>query len=165
MRSKRHVHVNVSPLPQGIMSKYAGVGLRADIMYVNGIQFFITISQHIQFGTVAMITNAKSTTLQECIAKIRSLYAKRGFTIVTMSMDVAATITELGITPNFVSQDKHVPEIEQYICTIKEHVRGIQCTLPYKRLPGRVTIELVASQVFWWNCLPKLTGVSATLSP
>ena len=139
-------------------------------MYVNGIRFFITVSRHIQFGTVAMITNAKADTLQECITEIRSLYAKREFTVVTISMDVqfepiAASVTGLGITPNFVSQDEHVPEIERYIRTVKERVRGIQCTLPYKKLPGRMTIELVASQVFWWNCVPKITGVSTVMSP
>ncbi|VEU38525.1 unnamed protein product [Pseudo-nitzschia multistriata] len=169
-RSEPHVRVNITPLPQGIAAKYRKVTLGADIMYVNSIRFFITISRHIQFGTVAMITNAKASTLQECVAEIKSLYAKRGFVVETISMDIqfqpiATGIAGLGITPNFVSQDEHVPEIERYIRTIKELVRGIQCTLPYKRLPGRVTIELVASQVFWWNCLPKPTGVSATMSP
>ena len=63
---------------------------------------------------------------------------------------IQASIEELGITLNFVAMDVHVPEIKCYICTIKEGVRGIQCTLLFKRLPGRMTSdELVSSQIFW----------------
>ena len=69
------------------------------------------------------------------------------------------------MTANLVSKDEHAPEIERYIRTLKEQIQGVQCNLPFRKLPMRVPIELVASQVFWWNSFAKTTGVSETLSP
>ena len=79
---------------------------------------------------------------------------------------IRASIEELGMTPNFSARDEHVPEIEWFIRTIKERVRGVQCMLPFTRLPaGRLTVELVTSKLFWWNSLPKLRGISQSMSP
>eukprot|EP00536_Pseudo-nitzschia_multiseries_P005622 jgi/Psemu1/285910/fgenesh1_pg.108_\ len=75
------------------------------------------------------------------------------------------SMEDLGVTPNYVTNDEHVPEMERYIQTIKERVRGVQCTLPFRKLPAKITIKLVASQVFWWNSVPKPSGISATMSP
>ena len=57
-QSEPHVRSDIDVLPPSIKEKYMEVTLGADIMYVNGIPFFITISRHIQFGTVARIKDA-----------------------------------------------------------------------------------------------------------
>ena len=72
---------------------------------------------------------------------------------------------EEGPTTNLVTADEHEPHIERFIRTSKERIRSVQCTLPFKKLPGKVTIELVYSCMFWWNAMIKFTGVSGTLSP
>jgi len=49
----------VEPLPPEIMSQYWHVTLCADIMYINGIPFIMTLSRNIKFGMVKAIINQK----------------------------------------------------------------------------------------------------------
>jgi hypothetical protein len=74
-------------------------------------------------------------------------------------------LAEMGIMLNTTSNNEHVPDIECYICTVKEQVRGIYNTLPFRQMPGRMIMEMVFSTVFWLNALPTRNGVSTTLSP
>jgi hypothetical protein len=48
---------------------------------------------------------------------------------------------------------------------IKEQGRGILNTLPFKKMPRLMLIELVYHVVLWLNAFPAKPGVSATLSP
>ena len=87
-----------------------------------------------------------------------------------MNMDIQfepskTELEALGINTNFVSRDEHVPEIKRFIRTVKERTQGVQCTLPFKLYPMRLTVEMVITQVFYWNALPKASGVSNVLSP
>ena len=169
-RPEEHVRVAIKSLPQHITDKYMEVSLSADIMFVNGVRFFMTIARHLQFATCEMIGDARTETLVSSIQQIIKTYSKRGFTISNINMDIQfepsrTELEAMGLNTNFVSRDEHVPEIERFIRTVKERTRGIQCTLPFKRYPMRLTVELVITQVFYWNALPKASGVSQTLSP
>ena len=44
-----------------------------------------------------------------------------------------ADLAELGILLNTASKDKHVPEIERQIHTVKESTWAIYCTIPFKK--------------------------------
>jgi hypothetical protein len=48
---------------------------------------------------------------------------------------------------------------------IKERGRGILNTLPFKKMPRLMLIELVYHVVLWLNAFPSKSGVSETLSP
>ena len=48
---------------------------------------------------------------------------------------------------------------------IKERGRGILNTLPFKKMPRLMLIELVYHVVLWLNAFPANSGVSETLSP
>ena len=52
-------------------------------------------------------------------------------------------VSELGATLNIVANDMHVLEIERYIRTVKERTRCVYNTLPFQRVPSRLTIEMV----------------------
>ena len=169
-RPGEHVRPDIPSLPPDILSRYRDVSIGADIMYVNSVRFFVTISQHLQFGTIEMINDAKVATLVKSVQQVQKVYGKRGFFIKNINMDnqfvpIKVSIEALATNVNYVSRDEHVPEVERFIRTLKERIRGIQCTLPFKRFPARLTIELVASQLFWWNAVPKSSGASQTLSP
>ena len=45
-------------------------------------------------------------------------------------------LAELGVALDVTLQDEHVGEVEQYIHTIKEQMRGIYNTLPFKQVPA-----------------------------
>jgi hypothetical protein len=53
---------------------------------------------------------------------------------------------------NVVSADEHVPKIERYIRTVKKRTRCIYNTVPFKRMPTTMVIEMVRASVFGSIC-------------
>ena len=66
---------------------------------------------------------------------------------------------------NTTATKEHVPEVERKIRLIKERGRGILNTLPFKKMPRLMLIELVYHVVLWLNAFLAKSGVSKTLSP
>jgi hypothetical protein len=53
-----HVEVHQpNPIPITIMDKYNEVTLEIDVMLINNIPFFTSISRHIKFGTAEILIN------------------------------------------------------------------------------------------------------------
>lgn len=53
--------------------------LAVDIFYVNVVQFFVSISKHIAFGTTEPISNGKVETLATSLDAVVNLYQIRAF--------------------------------------------------------------------------------------
>jgi hypothetical protein len=160
----------LTTIPAEVMSRYRSVTLCADIMFVNKIPFFVTISRGIKFGTAEMITSRHHKAILGAIKQVCRIYRTRGFRVELLLMDgefesLRGDMAELGITLNTTAKDEHVGEIERYIRTIKERTRCIYNTLPFTRMPARLLIEMVYTSVFWLNSFPAQDGVSDTLSP
>jgi len=152
------------------MSQYHDVIVGADIMFVNKLPFFVTISRNIKFSTAVLITDQKHETLVKAVRDVRNIYQKRGFRVNSMLMDgqfegLAGDLAELGITLNTVARGEHVPEVERHIRTIKERARCVYNTMPFTKIPGRMVAELIYYSVFWLNSFPARDGISDTLSP
>ena len=56
-------------------------------------------------------------------------------------------------------------DVERYIRTVKERMRGISNTIPFKRLTRNMVMELAKAVVYWLNSVPSNMGVSPTMSP
>jgi hypothetical protein len=78
---------------------------------------------------------------------------------------IRGDLAGLDITLNTVANDEHVPEVERYIRTVKDRTRSVYNSLPFKRMPARMIVEMVSHSVFWLNSFPALDGISRTLSP
>ena len=74
-------------------------------------------------------------------------------------------LADMGIQLNTVSNDEHVPEIEWQIRTLKEWTRGIYCTLPFRKIPRCLIIEMLYVANYWLNMFPCKGGISQTMSP
>ena len=99
-----------------------------------------------------------------------NIYARGGFQVTTALMDRAFAglhdvCNQLQVTLNTTSQDEHVGDVERYIRTVKERMRGISNTIPFKRLTRNVVMELANAVVYWLNSVPSNTGVSPMMSP
>ncbi len=70
-----------------------------------------------------------------------------------------------GLNINTTAAKEHVPEIERRIRLIKERGRGILNTLPFKKMPQIILMELVYHVVLWLNAFPSRSGISEILSP
>jgi hypothetical protein len=96
------------------------------------------------------------------------LYARGGFQVGTVLMDNEfESLRSLVpiIIVNMMAAKEHVPEIERRIRLIKEQGQGILNTLPYKKMPQLMLIELIYHIVLSLNTFPMKLGVSAMLSP
>jgi len=71
----------------------------------------------------------------------------------------------IGINLNITVWDEHIPEIEQYIWTIKERIRAMTNMLPFDQLPHQLIVEIAFNEVFWINCFPHKDGIHNTFSP
>jgi hypothetical protein len=65
---------------------------------------------------------------------------------------------------NTTMAEEHIPEVERKIRLIKERGRGTLNTLPFKKMPRLMLMELVYHVVLWLNSFPANSGVSKTLS-
>jgi len=65
-----------------------------------------------------------------------------------------------AVTLNIVTNNEHVPEVDCYIRTLKERTRSVYNSLPFKKFPNRLLIEIVYAQVFWLNVFPSDNGIS-----
>ncbi len=61
---------------------------------------------------------------------------------------------------NTTAVGEHVREIERKIRVIKERARGTFNTLPYKKLPRMMVVELLHFCVMWMNSFPVKSGIS-----
>jgi hypothetical protein len=117
------VETALATVPASIMFHYRNLVLGSNIMFVNKIPIFMTISCHIKFGTAELLKNQRNKTILNAIKQVKSVYMRRGFRINHMLMDgqfesLHADLANLQITLNMVSNNKHVPEIKRRICTI-----------------------------------------------
>ena len=61
--------------------------LVADIMCVNGIQLFLSISWNLNFITTQHMRNSTDDTLYACTVAINNIYKQRGFILETIHFD------------------------------------------------------------------------------
>jgi hypothetical protein len=104
---KYRVETSLTDIPATIMSHYRELVLGGNIMFVNRLPFFMTISRHIKFRTVGSIRNQQNKTLLATIKRVKDVYMRRGFIITHMLMDwpfefLRADIVDLQITLNLV---------------------------------------------------------------
>ena len=163
-------HHIIQQCPDTIIEQYGNVMLSADLMHVNGIPFFVTQSRHIHFGTVDVLPLLQAVDIGAALRHVVNIYARGGFQVTTAMMDRAFAglhdvCNQLQVTLNTTSQDEHGGDVERYIRTIKEHLRGVSNTIPFKRLTRNMVMELAKAVVYRLNSVPSNTRVSPTMSP
>ncbi|GAX21402.1 hypothetical protein FisN_28Lu124 [Fistulifera solaris] len=186
---RKFCQVKELAIPLPIMERYKNVTLCGDVMFVNKIPFFVSISRAIKFGTAEFLLNRSAKNLFAAIEDVHRRYIQRGFRIREILMDgefeplrgdiatlkitlnteeTVSTVTpspDESTTLNNAAAAEHVPEVERYIRTVKERVRCVYCTLPFQKIPSRMLVELVYFCIYWLNSFPPKDGVSDTISP
>ena len=85
--------------------------------------------------------------------QLKAVYQSRGFYLKHLLLDGQFLFFEqrlLGecIHLNVCSNNEHGGEVDRVIRTVKERVRCNCATLPFNKLPGRMTVELVYFCIF-----------------
>jgi hypothetical protein len=80
------------------------------------------------------VPNRQVPTVVAAFKHIIALYARRGFKIRAINADPEFEPLQAELPSqvfNFCAQNKHVPEIERYVWTIKDQVWSCYNTLPF----------------------------------
>ena len=160
------------PIPKELIAMHKNVVLAIDIFFVNKIPFFATLSRNICFTTVTHLANRTLQTIFHAFRGIYNYYLARGFKVTTVMADgefaaLQTLFTDIPGAPNInlTAANEHEPFIERRIRVIKERVRALRHTLPFKKLPRKMTTHMVLYSTKLLNYFPVKNGVSATLSP
>ena len=82
-RTTRKKPTRVTPVYMGISKamyeRYKDIVLTADVMFVNGIVFLVTLSRGIRLYTTEHLRNKKKDQLARSLNRITNLYARGGF--------------------------------------------------------------------------------------
>jgi hypothetical protein len=156
-------------VPHEFMKLHKYVTLVADVMFVNGIAFLVTMSRGIKFITAEHIPTRTAKQLSKSLKRIMQLYSRGGMVVQTILMDMEfdKTVEPLmvEVTVNTSAAREHVAKIEQSIRTVKERTRCVICVLPFKFLHKLIVTNVVYFSVLWLNAFSVKSGVSAEHSP
>ena len=150
------VSTDLIKIPRTLLRNHRELTVEADLMFINTLPFFVTISRGLTFITVQKIASRKQLHLEQALQKVTSIYRSKRLTINHLPVDrefecLREFCENLGINLNTTSANEHVPSVERAIRVIKERFRGIRHTLPFKNIPTRIQIDLVYFTIFWLN--------------
>ena len=129
-------------VPNAIFEENRNVTISVDVMFVNRIPFFTSISRHLKFTTAETLHNRTTRQLVKCVSNVKALYTKRGFNLSTALMagefvPMRIALLKMGMSLNTASALEYVPEIEWQQRVIKERARAFRHSLTFKMIPHR----------------------------
>ena len=147
------VRQDIVSIPRGIVRAHRDILITPDIMYINTIPFFVTISRVIKFHTSQDIPNWTKHTYIMYIKLPIQMYRSTGFIVCMFLMGgefeylrEALLILTLPIELSVMSELEHVLEIERSIQVIKKRARAQYITLTYRCMPRLMIKSLVSFQ-------------------
>ncbi len=125
-------------VPRSLVELNKMVTLAADVFFVDGTAFLITMLRRIKFMTAEHVPMRSAKSLAKHIDRVINVYTRAGFIIRTILMDgefekVKAKVPRLEC--NTKAAKEHVSKAERAIRTVKERTRGLLATLPFKHIP------------------------------
>jgi hypothetical protein len=113
--------------------------MSCDVVIVQGLPFFISITEPLQLSIVSNMNNDYSTTsIEECLNQHIKKYTSRNFKIIEIISDneggvrnLVSKINEKGIIIEQKAKASHAMVIERFNQLLKERIRGILALLPY----------------------------------
>jgi hypothetical protein len=155
------VRQDVIEIPKEIWELHKDVTLTIDIFFVNKIPFFTTYSLVICFLLVTHLSNRKALTIFNELKSMCGYYLQQGFQIVFIKSEgefapLEAWMATVYGAPklNLASANKHIPKIERKIWVIKERVRAVIYSIPFKSLPARMLVHTVLFVTKQLNLFP-----------
>jgi hypothetical protein len=155
-------------VPRVVVERNKVVTMAADIFFVNGTPFLVTLSRNIKFVTVEHLPVRTANTLVKHIERVLHVYGHGGFSVRVILMDGKFEKIK-GLLHNrecnTTAAKEYMSQTKQMICTIKERTRGLLATLPFEHIPWLMKIKFIYFIVLWLNAFPVKSGISPTFSP
>lgn len=137
-------------IPRDLIDLNRFVMLVADVMFVCGLPFLITLSRQVHFVTVQYMPSRSAREIKSGLMEVVKLYKRAGFIIQAALMDnefeplVKLLLDKLVV--NTTAKNEHVGKIERKIGHLKNRSRSTKASLPYKALP-KCVIKALASNI------------------
>ena len=110
-------------VPRALVEQNKVVTLAADVFFVDGTAFLITVSRQIKFITAEHVQVRTATSLSKHLTRVLQVYGRAGFKVRTILMDGEFEKVR-NLMPcvecNMTVAKEHVSEAERTIRTIKE---------------------------------------------
>ena len=167
-RTPEPVVTDYVAVPRTLIEANKVITLAADVFFVDGTAFLLTVARRIKFVTAEHVPVRTATSLSRHLKRVLEVYGRAGFVVRTILMDGEfEKIKPLmpSIECNTTAAKEHVSEAEQMVRTVKERMRGLLATLPFSHVPKRMKIEFVYFVILWLNAFPVKSGISQTISP
>ena len=171
-RRKSPVVDSSQTVPPRIKEEHKDVTLTVDILHVNNIPFLATTSRKLHFGTMEAMANTTDDDVMNSLRRVVAIYRRGGLRPRMLLADGAfcsekmkTELQLIGVLLNPTARDEHVGDIERYIRTVKERMRCVYNTLPFKEIPKVMIIEMAKFATFWLNSFPHRLGISQSESP
>ena len=152
-------------LPIDFITKYRHVTLAIDILFFDTIPFLLTISRDVHFHTIEKLPDRENKTILAALQRVISIYNARGFFIQFILADgefrhmSGDIMTAFKCHLNCTSAGEHVPEAERAVRVIKERIRCVVNTWPYKQVPIVFKVNLIKFVIFWINSIPQVNSI------
>ena len=152
-------------IPPEVYHRIRSIAIVGDVFFVNNMPFLMMKSRKIRFSTIQHCTKLDAETLFQLLRGAKRVYDAGGLAVEYAYLDgqfepLRDQLASIGITLNTTSANEHVLDAERHIRTLKEHVRAVIFTTPFRRLPTRMVIKYVKGVNTWINTLPAQDGVS-----
>ena len=165
----KRVDEGIVSIPVSIMERCRGLTLTADVMFVCGLPFLITLSRKVRFVTVQYVPCRTAPELANAVKNVLKVYHRSGFkprlALMDGEFDKLRDRLADSIEINVAGMNEHVAEIERMIRQVKERCRCVNADIPFNVLPNAVIKALVIHVVMWLNAWPAKAGVSEDFSP
>ena len=155
-------------VPKELISRHKFVSIAADVFFVDGIEFLLTVAIKLRFVTVENTPVLTTKSLVKHIKCVLQVYDRAGFTVRYIMIDGEfEKVKEIlpTIVCNTTAAKEHVAEAERKIRVVKEQNRGVVNTHPFTYIPRRMKIEFIYFVTLWLNVFLVKSGVSETFCP
>ena len=155
-------------VPWSLVDANKTVTIAADVFFVDGTAFLLTVARRIKFVTAEHVPVRTALSLSKHLKPVLEVYGHAGFRVRSILMDGEfEKIKPLmpTIECNTTAAKEQVSEVERTIRTVKNRTQGLLATLPFAHIPRRMKIEFVYFMVLWMNAFPVKSGISQTYSP
>ena len=147
----KHVDEGYVQIPASLIEQNRNVTLAADVMFVLGLPFFITLSRGLTFVTVQYVPRRTAPELSNAIKQVITVYKRASFNprLALMDGEFEKVKTKLAglIEMNTTAKNDHVAEVERKIRHVKERCRSTKVDIPYRNLPNSVIKAMVIHSV------------------
>jgi hypothetical protein len=131
-------------MPRLLVQNNKVVTIAADVFFVDGTAFLITVSWRIKFVMAEHLQVRTATSLCKHLGRVLQVYARAGFLVRTILMDGEFEKVKdclPNIECNTTAAKEHVSKAKRTFQTIKEQARGIIVTMPFADIPRRMKIK------------------------